>query len=51
MDILIKQEVLSDEEILEDDPCHGPIEILEYEQRLLLDTMDDDVIFVHARYT
>ncbi|KIH46668.1 hypothetical protein ANCDUO_23277 [Ancylostoma duodenale] len=49
MDVLIKQEVLSDEENLEDDPCHGPIEILEYEQRILLDTMDDDVIFVHAR--
>ncbi|KIH62155.1 hypothetical protein ANCDUO_07565 [Ancylostoma duodenale] len=49
MDILIKQEVLSDDENLEDDPCHGPIEILEYEQRLLVDTMDDDVIFVHAR--
>ncbi|KAK6738751.1 hypothetical protein RB195_020702 [Necator americanus] len=45
----IKQEVLSDEEVIEDDPCHGTFEILDYEQRLMLDTMDDDVIFVHAR--
>ncbi|VDM75386.1 unnamed protein product [Strongylus vulgaris] len=49
MALFIKREVLSDEEDLDGDPCHGTIEILEYEQRLMVDTMDDDVIFVHAR--
>lgn len=48
----MKQEVLSEEEGFDDDddgPCHGTVEILEYERRLMLDTMDDDVIFIHGR--
>ncbi|KAK6030375.1 hypothetical protein OSTOST_03499, partial [Ostertagia ostertagi] len=50
MNVEIKQEVISDdEEVVEDDPCHGTVEILEYEQRLLLSSMDEDVIFIHAR--
>ncbi|WKX93729.1 hypothetical protein Q1695_011189 [Nippostrongylus brasiliensis] len=54
MNIEIKQEIVSDDdddadEIIEDDPCHGTVEILEYEQRVMLETMDEDVIFIHAR--
>ncbi|XGW12372.1 hypothetical protein V3C99_013239 [Haemonchus contortus] len=50
MNVEIKQEIISDdEEVIENDPCHGTVEILEYEQRLLLSTMDEDVIFIHAR--
>ncbi|VDO52205.1 unnamed protein product [Haemonchus placei] len=51
MNVEIKQEIISDdEEVIENDPCHGTVEILEYEQRLLLSTMDEDVIFIHASY-
>ncbi|KAE9416301.1 hypothetical protein Angca_002441 [Angiostrongylus cantonensis] len=49
MDTPVNQEVLSEKECIDDDPCYGTVEILEYEQRLMLDTMDDDVIFIHGR--
>ncbi|VDO79648.1 unnamed protein product [Heligmosomoides polygyrus] len=49
MDVAVKQEVDSDDELVECDRCYGTVEILEYEQRLMLSTMDQDVLFVHAR--
>ncbi|KJH50405.1 hypothetical protein DICVIV_03416 [Dictyocaulus viviparus] len=49
MDIAVKEKLSSDEEYIYNDLCHGTVEILEFEQRLILETMDQDVVFIHAR--